>query len=298
VSLKLIGFGWVFNLATGQVVSGVEELLESSSSVVSFQFFGHLPRPEVPTRVLLLLSCFDSWDQLGVGLTPSGLYTNEVLYALASDVVWSTGDDEELDGWIPQYIRSRYGIMNADLVAAWKLLSATVYSYSSSSERIFSQRPSLGYSPPPGNVSFADAVFQVQSSSPGLVPAPCWHSNSCLQAWSHYHAVALQYGSVVSSVDAFVFDYVDLTRQVDLVADTDFASRCHVGSGQVVVELFDGLYAQLTAAYTSQDGQGARNIGTAMHQLATQLDDVLSAHTLWMLGNWTTSAGYCALLAC
>jgi Alpha-N-acetylglucosaminidase (NAGLU) C-terminal domain len=57
-----------------------------------------------------------------------------------------------------------------------------------------------------------------------------------------------------------------------------------------MVDVFDGLYAQLIAAYLTQDGQGARNIGQAMQQLISQLDDVLSSHSLWMLGNWTTSA--------
>jgi Alpha-N-acetylglucosaminidase (NAGLU) C-terminal domain len=101
--------------------------------------------------------------QAGVGLTPSGLYTNEIVYALASEVVWSSGEDETLSGWISGFVRRRYGSVSPDLLAAWGALSESVYGRTDFSPRVLTQRPSLTYSLPAINVSQADAVFDVSS---------------------------------------------------------------------------------------------------------------------------------------
>ncbi len=64
---------------------------------------------------------------VGFGSAPEGLENNEVVYELLADMGWSSVDID-LDEWIGQYCKARYGSCSETMTEAWKLLRGSVYS--------------------------------------------------------------------------------------------------------------------------------------------------------------------------
>jgi alpha-N-acetylglucosaminidase len=63
----------------------------------------------------------------GFGAFPEGLHSNSVVYEYLYDLAWD-GAAQPWEQWIAQYSRARYGHSDADLLAAWEDLRASVYS--------------------------------------------------------------------------------------------------------------------------------------------------------------------------
>ena len=64
---------------------------------------------------------------LGFGSAPEGIENNEVIYELLADMAWRK-EAVGLDGWIRDYCLARYGYCGEDMLKAWDLLRASVYS--------------------------------------------------------------------------------------------------------------------------------------------------------------------------
>ena len=64
---------------------------------------------------------------LGFGSAPEGIENNEVIYELLADMAWRK-EAVGLDGWIRDYCLARYGYCGEDMLKAWGLLRASVYS--------------------------------------------------------------------------------------------------------------------------------------------------------------------------
>ena len=63
---------------------------------------------------------------VGFGFAPEGIENNEVIYELLSDMGWqSTGMN--LDNWLADYCKQRYGAYPPAMKQAWDLLRQTVY---------------------------------------------------------------------------------------------------------------------------------------------------------------------------
>jgi alpha-N-acetylglucosaminidase len=63
----------------------------------------------------------------GLGFAPEGIETNEVIYELLSDMAWQD-TKIDLDKWMPQYCRARYGGYPEQMLVAWRQLRKSVYS--------------------------------------------------------------------------------------------------------------------------------------------------------------------------
>jgi alpha-N-acetylglucosaminidase len=63
---------------------------------------------------------------VGAGLAPEGTETNEVIYELATDAMW-TRDRIDLDAWLPAYCLARYGQCSDDMRQAWALFHKSDY---------------------------------------------------------------------------------------------------------------------------------------------------------------------------
>ena len=90
----------------------------------------------------------------GFGISPEGIEQNEAVYELLTDMEWS---DKviELDSWINDYCKSRYGKSTELMKKAWKLISNTVYSNKLSAPvNLFQLRP--GQRPNPNDLYFND----------------------------------------------------------------------------------------------------------------------------------------------
>ena len=88
--------------------------------------FGDLPLAEkdlasVPTRA-------DKGRLDGFGVFPEGLNTNSIVYDFLFDRAWPRADGpRDIDGWLADYLRARYGRTDAKLLAAWGNLWRAVY---------------------------------------------------------------------------------------------------------------------------------------------------------------------------
>ncbi|WP_268928525.1 alpha-N-acetylglucosaminidase [Microbacterium sp. KUDC0406] len=60
----------------------------------------------------------------GVGVAPEAIENNTVFYEAAADLTWGPLD---VDSWLPQFARQRYGTDDAAAAEAWRLLGDTLY---------------------------------------------------------------------------------------------------------------------------------------------------------------------------
>ena len=88
--------------------------------------------------------------RVGMGLAPEGIENNDVVYELASDMMWRS-DTISLTPWLTQYAQSRYGACPPALGRAWQELVASAYGAGAGNIlHAFQQRPHRGVS---GNVN-------------------------------------------------------------------------------------------------------------------------------------------------
>lgn len=58
---------------------------------------------------------------VGIGLTPEGIEQNDIIYEFMMESTWHTSPID-LNKWVDSYTERRYGIVNNDLINAWRLL--------------------------------------------------------------------------------------------------------------------------------------------------------------------------------
>ena len=89
----------------------------------------------------------------GFGLSPEGVENNEVVYELLTDMGWQSAP-VDLQAWLRDYSRARYGSITPGVERAWELLDSAVYAGTKGHHSLFAfqHRPSLA---PAGEV-FAD----------------------------------------------------------------------------------------------------------------------------------------------
>jgi alpha-N-acetylglucosaminidase len=90
----------------------------------------------------------------GFGLSPEGVENNEVVYELLTDMGWQSAP-LDLQAWLHDYCRARYGQVTPGVGRAWQLLNDAVYAGTKGHHTLFAfqHRPSLA---PAGEV-FTDA---------------------------------------------------------------------------------------------------------------------------------------------
>ncbi|MCM4155742.1 alpha-N-acetylglucosaminidase [Gramella sp. AN32] len=64
---------------------------------------------------------------IGFGSAPEGIENNEVIYELLADMGW-TSQEIDLDKWMKEYSRARYGGYPEEMKTAWEKLRGSVYS--------------------------------------------------------------------------------------------------------------------------------------------------------------------------
>lgn len=70
---------------------------------------------------------------VGAGITPEGIEQNAVVYELETDAIWERSAIE-LDAWLPEYCRQRYGACPEAMEQAWKIFGETIYGIDMSEE--------------------------------------------------------------------------------------------------------------------------------------------------------------------
>jgi len=81
-------------------------------------------------------------NMAGMGTTPEGIENNAVVYELVTDTMWRT-TPLNVDEWIGEYARQRYGSDSPQVRDAWKQLYNGYYK-ESGSPLVYTRRPTLG----------------------------------------------------------------------------------------------------------------------------------------------------------
>ncbi len=122
------GKGWVYSIIPN--MGGKTGL----SGVLEFYANGHLHALLYPERGRLL----------GMGMAPEGLENNEVIFELAGSAGWRS-EPIELEAWLQQYNRCRYGSSSPELMRYWQLMRQSVYgSFTDNPRHSWQRRPGRG----------------------------------------------------------------------------------------------------------------------------------------------------------
>ncbi len=116
--------------------------------------------PLIANKPASILASSERGNLIGWGIDMEGIQTNEVVYELLTDVGWRSSA-VNLDIWIPDYCRARYGAYPPAMAKAWQLLLKSAYGDGVwKTKHAFQAEPSLD--PKPQHVdtgpTFQDAV--------------------------------------------------------------------------------------------------------------------------------------------
>jgi hypothetical protein len=190
----------------------------------------------------------------GTAFTSESIQTNPVVWSLFTDTSWHD-QDIEVDDWIVEYARRRYGSANKHAARAWLGLLSTVY---------------RGREGTPGG---ADSVLcaipdlaadKASIAAPGYLPYP---PEPLEVAWRD---LQMARGSL-ADVDTYRYDLVDVTRQV-------ISNRARV------------MLPMLRTAYAARDLARFASLQNSFMELFDLLDPVLATRTEFMLGPWLSAA--------
>lgn len=217
----------------------------------------------------------NSSSLIGFGLTMEGQEGNEIMYDILLDQAWSsTALDTEV--YFSDWTAARYsgsgGIPHA-VYQAWDILRTTVYNNTNLT----------------ASTAVTKSIFELSPNTTGLLNRTGHHATTITYqpsdlrtAWSLFFSASTSSPSLWDN-PAFVFDVVDLTRQV-------------------LANEFDSLYTSfILAANRSTEAtyspSKAKAAGEAMLALLSDLDAVLLASNIpyFSLAAWISSARAWAL---
>jgi len=123
---------------------------------------------------------------VGIGATPEGLFTNEIMFDMVFDHAWSDKPSPIVD-WVNHYLVSRYGASNETMNSGWATLMGTAFNY----PVVFLPKARLILRP---NLSPPEAFY-----------------DHCLyiDGWENI----LKGGEAFANISTYRFDLIDITRQ-------------------------------------------------------------------------------------
>ncbi|XP_045159526.2 alpha-N-acetylglucosaminidase-like isoform X2 [Mercenaria mercenaria] len=139
-------------------------------------------------------------SMIGIGLTPEGLYQNEVMYEFMNENAYASSP-RNLTAWFSDFARNRYGKYNQDADQAWQLLKLSVYNCTDG--------------------MFDDNSYVIPTNRPNsdLQLPDIWYNPEQLYgAWSHMVKASV----VLGNSTLFRYDLVDIARNCLQVISTKF----------------------------------------------------------------------------
>lgn len=193
-----------------------------------------------------------SGKMLGIGLTMEGIEQNPVIYDLMLENVWRD-TPVDLNEWLNGYALRRYGKKNVDAEKAWELMSRSVYNdkvTNGGAESIITSRPTFKTNP--GGTTTTKLPYE---------------PIELVKAWNHL----INASSGLKKSDGFLFDIVDVTRQVL----ANYASE---------------LQKQMTTDYKNKNVRLFRESSARFIRLISDMDDLLATRKDFLLGSWLEGA--------
>lgn len=190
---------------------------------------------------------------------------NEIVYDLLLDQAWSTTPIDTatyFHNWVSTRYSTGTNSIPASIYTAWDILRTSVYNNTNLA----------------GN-AVVKSIFELAPSTSGLVNRTGHHPTlvpfnpaSVVQAWNLFANATTTQPSLWSNT-AFLYDFVDITRQV-------FA------------DAFIPYYQTLISAYESGNATTAAitAAGSNVTSLLSTLDSILLTNQHFLLSNWISSA--------
>jgi alpha-N-acetylglucosaminidase len=190
----------------------------------------------------------------GIGLTMEGIEQNPALYHLMLENVWNE-DGVDLVKWLSQYATQRYGVHNATIDTAWRILGKTVYNGGlgeGGPESIIVARPTTNL--------FGDRVRTKLDYDP----------KELVSAWTLF----IQTIPALQQSDGFQYDLVDITRQV-------------------LANYATPLQQKWALAYLQNDAASFTRYTQDFLELMDDIDELLATRKDFLLGKWIADARSC-----
>ncbi|MDJ1501522.1 alpha-N-acetylglucosaminidase [Xanthocytophaga agilis] len=194
----------------------------------------------------------------GIGLTMEAIEQNPVLYELMMANTWRD-QPINLDKWLPDYIRNRYGNTNEHTLAAWQILKTTVYNGKAirdGAESIVTGRPTF------------DSTTVWTRTKLNYPPV------ELLPAWQHL----VQAINTCKSSDGFQYDLVDVTRQV-------------------LANYALPLQKKWVQAYKQKNQADFQKYSKEFIELIDDMNKLLGTRKDFLLGKWIAEARSCGTTA-
>jgi alpha-N-acetylglucosaminidase len=190
----------------------------------------------------------------GLGTIMEGIENNPVVYHALYESAWLDAPPD-IDNWLKDYAKSRYGSISADAEKAWSILNKTVYHSTTDQQG------------PSENLMCARPGLDVKSVSTWGTSKLFYSPDSLLLAWDAMIHAARELGNN----EAFQYDLVDLTRQVI----SNYAYT---------------LYPELVSAYRKGNMREFMDLSKRFLAFFDDLNDVLKTKKEFLLGPWINDA--------
>jgi alpha-N-acetylglucosaminidase len=210
----------------------------------------HGRMPLMATEPARILNTPDAGHLAGLGFAMEGSIQNPVLYALWNDLFWTT-NAIELNPWIKQFARQRYGRKLPAAEQAWTILKDTVYSWDKSRAV--------------GSIIEGMPTFDQHSR---WVYTEVWYDPlKLVKAWELLDSCQRK----LHAVDTYQYDVVDVARQV-------------------LANLATPLQNNVFAAYVDNDRAALQKACREFLGLMRDMDSLLATRPEFLLGSWLEDA--------
>lgn len=204
----------------------------------------------------------------GVGITPEGSQENPVLYDFLYETIWT--DDAsadlpviDLDQWLADYARRRYGAESESAVAALGILKETVYNGAVKDKR-------LGLN---GNQGAPESVINARPRL-DIGSASTWG-----YSYIYYDKAELEKAArllladydTLSASDAYLYDVADVLKQV-------------------LSNSAQEIHSSMAAAFRAGDAAEFETQSTKFLEIIDMSNRVMSTRKEFLFGKWTDGA--------
>ena len=190
----------------------------------------------------------------GIGAMMEGIENNTVTYDLLFETRWRN-KPVDLNKWIKEYARRRYGFESANTDSAWSLFLSTAYrnglNSDGSGESILCARPSL----------------KIERTSTWGTSKLGYDTKKFAEGWKYL--VEASFANKGS--DAFNYDLTDFTRQV-------------------LSNLFADEYENAVKAFNGKDIPRFESAAKMMIEIIDDLEKLLSTRSEFLAGRWINKA--------
>ncbi|GHH49133.1 alpha-N-acetylglucosaminidase [Lentzea cavernae] len=197
-------------------------------------------------------------DLVGTAMVMEGTYLNPVVQDLFGEMVWRE-EPVDLDSWVTDYAKRRYGVDDPNLREAWKTLLKTAYSF-----RATNHESGEG---PHESPFVALPSLKMTSASNWGPKQPRYPAEEFEPALRQL----LRAPESVRQLETYEYDLVDVARQV-------LADR---GRAKLV---------EIAEAYGAKDIATLDTTTDEFLAYMTRTDELLGTQKDWLLGTWLNSA--------